>query len=91
MTRNEGQRVSADCFEGQVVDRRLRRQSGDESTVVPCRICREWITLRLERLELLQNCVLHPCPRCGSRSLIRVTDLHLLLKSSSGVTEGAVD
>ena len=62
------------------VDRRQRRERSDGPVCAPCHACGEQITLRLERLELIQNRVLHQCPLCDASSLVRTTDLHLLLE-----------
>ena len=61
-------------------ERRRRSEALDGPVWTPCRACGEPITLRLERLELIQNRVLHRCPLCDAFSLIRSTDLHLLLE-----------
>ena len=62
------------------VDRRQRSEPADGPVHAPCHACRETISLRLERLELVENRVFHQYPLCDAWSLIRSTDLHLLLE-----------
>ena len=65
------------------LDRRRTEQPPGAPINASCHTCGQTITLQLERTELVGDRVMHQCPFCRCWSMIRATDLALLLESQS--------